>query len=352
MPHLLTRRALLASAALALCGLLTNNAVAQAPAAAPAVLSKLRFSVNPGQLIYLPLFLAVDRGYFRAEGLDVQVVPYKGSANSQMPLIARGDVDISSVIAGPAMFNQFADGFNIKLIATLTEPKAGFRDGVTLMVRKDLWDDGSIRKLADLRGKKVDGASEGNPIDFLLRSALASAGLGKKDVTLSYKPRSASDTPEILRQKVVDVAGVSEPTATLIESQGIGVRWLSYKDIVPWYQETYLASSEAFLRDHRDDVKRFLAGYLKAAREVAKAKGQWTPELLALAAKWTGMPADELSKIGGIPYWDVTGAVRVDSLSKVQAFWVDAGLVKKPVDANMMVDVTPLQGALKAMAPQ
>jgi NitT/TauT family transport system substrate-binding protein len=312
---------------------------------------KVRFSLNPSQVIYLPLFLAVDRGYFKQEGLDVEVMPYKGSANTQMPLLARGDVDISSVIAGPAMFNQFADGFNIKLIATLTEPREGYRDGVVLVVRQDLWDAGTIRKPADLKGMKVDGASQGNPIDFLLKSALDSAKLTKADVTLSYKPRSASDTPEILRQKVVDVAGVSEPTATLIESKGIGTRWLSYKDVVPWYQETYLASSEAFLRDHPDAVERFLAAYLKAVGDVSKAKGQWTPELLAIATKWTGMPEDLLRKVGGIPYWDPSAAIRPDSLARVQKFWVDGGLVKKPVDTQKMVDTAPLRQARPTAAP-
>lgn len=332
---------------LAMLGLSLACVAAQAQPAGQ--LQKVRFSLNPGQLIYLPLFLAVDRGYFRQEGLDVQVMPYKGSANTQMPLLARGDVDISSVIAGPAMFNQFAEGFNIKLISTLTEPRQGYQDGVVLVVRKDLWDAGTIRKLPDLKGRKVDGAAEGNPIDFLLRSALSSANLKKADVTLSYKPRSAADTPEILRQKVVDVAGVSEPTATLIESQGVGVRWLSYKDVVPWYQETYLASSEAFLRDRPAAVKSFLSAYLRAVREVSRAKGQWTPELLAVATKWTGMPEGLLRKIGGIPYWDEKATVQVESLARVQRFWAESGLVKKPIDPAKVVDMNPLEQARRAI---
>ncbi|WP_198030901.1 ABC transporter substrate-binding protein [Cupriavidus sp. amp6] len=331
---------------LAILSLSLSCAVAQAQASRQ--YQKVRFSLNPAQIIYLPLFLAVERGYFRAEGLDVQVMPYKGSANSQMPLLARGDVDISAVIAGPAMFNQFSEGFNIKLISTLTEPKQGYRDGAVLVVRKDLWDAAAIRKLQDLKGRKVDGAVEGNPVDFLLRSALYSADLKKSDVTLSYKPRTPGDTPEILRQKVVDVAGVSEPTATLIESRGIGVRWLSYKDVVPWYQESYLASSEAFLRDHPAAVSSFLTAYLKAVREVAKARGQWTPELLALAAKWTGLPEDLLRSVGGIPYWNEKAGIRLESLARVQRFWVESGLVKKPIDPAKVVDMTQLERARQA----
>jgi NitT/TauT family transport system substrate-binding protein len=245
------------------------------------------------------------------------------------------------------MFNQFSEGFNIKLVSVLTEPKPGYKDGVSLVVRKDLWDSGAVRKVSDLKGRKVDGAAEGNPIDFLVRQTLASAGLKRGDVTLSYKPRSASDTPELLRQKAIDVAGASEPTATLIESQGIGVRWLSYKDVTPWYQETFLASSESFLRDRPDAARRFLSAYLKAANEVSRTQGQWSPELLAVAHKWTGMPEDLLKTLGGVPYWPLDGRVRLDSLARVQQFWVDAGLVKKPIPVEKIVDTSALQSALE-----
>jgi NitT/TauT family transport system substrate-binding protein len=316
-----------------------------APGAFADPLQKVRFSVNPSQIIYLPLFIAADKGYFRDAGLDVQVLPYKGSANSQMPLLARGDVDISSVVAGPALFNQIAEGFNIRLVAALTEPHPGYQDGVVMVVRKDLWDAKTISKLADLRGRKVDGAAEGNPVDFLVRNALASAGLSKADVTLSYKPRGPADTPEILRQKVVDVAGVSEPTATLIEREGIAVRWLSYKDVVPWYQETFLATSESFLRERPDAVRRFLIAYLRAVKDVSTANGTWTPPLLATAKKWTGMPEDLLLQVGKLPYWDTSGAIRLDAIDRVQQFWVRAGLVKTPASVATVVDMKPLAQA-------
>jgi NitT/TauT family transport system substrate-binding protein len=306
---------------------------------------KVKFSVNPSQVIYLPLFLAADKGYFRDAGLEVQVIPYKGSANTQMPLLARGDVDISSVVAGPAMFNQQADGFNIKLIAALTEPRKGYQDGVVLVVRKDLWDSGAIRRPADLKGHKVDGAAEGNPIDFLLKQTLASAGLKRNDVQLSYRVRTPADFPEVLRQKIVDVAGMSEPTATYTVDQGLGVKFLSYQDVIPWFQETYLSASEQFLRDHPAAASHFLAAYLRAAREIDQSHGAWTPETLAIAVKWTGMPEELLRKLGGVPYWGETGTIRLDALARVQRFWQDEGLVKVPADLNKLVATASLMQA-------
>jgi NitT/TauT family transport system substrate-binding protein len=333
----------------ALCLILTALGAAPASAVTP---QTIRFSVNPNQLNYLPLFVAADRGYFRDVGLDVRVIPYKGSANTQMPLLARGDIDISSVVAGPALFNQLAEGFNIKLIAALSEPRDGYQSGVALVVRKDLWDSGAIRRPADLKGKTVDGAAQGNPIDFLMKQTLLTAGLSRKDVRLVYKVRSPSDFPEVLRQKLVDVAGISEPTATLVENAGLGVRWLSYPDIVPWFQETYLSASEGFLKDHSDSAVRFLTAYLRGVREVSKAQGQWTPDLMATAIKWTGISDELLRKIGGIPYWDPSGRIRADVLARVQQFWRDEGLVRKPADLAQLVDVDLLHKAQQGLRPE
>jgi NitT/TauT family transport system substrate-binding protein len=323
---------------------------ASATLAAAGAAEKVKFAVNPGQVIYLPLLLAVDKGYFRGAGLEVQIIPYKGSANTQMPLLARGDIDISSVVAGPAMFNQQAEGFNIKLIAALTEPRKGYQDGVVLVVRKDLWDSGAIRQAADLKGHKVDGAAEGNPIDFLLKQTLAGAGIKRSDVQLSYKVRTPADFPEVLRQKLVDVAGISEPTASYAVAQGLGVKFLSYQDVVPWFQETYLSASEQFLRDRPEAATRFLATYLRAAREVDRSGGAWTPETLAVAVKWTGMPEALLLGIGGIPYWGETAAIRLDALARVQQFWQDEGLVTTPADLGKLVDSVTLEQALKRAA--
>jgi NitT/TauT family transport system substrate-binding protein len=328
---------------------------AQGTAAVPVAgkkepLEKLTLSINPAQLSYLPLFLAIDKGYFKDAGLDLNVITYKGSSTTQMPLLARGDVDISTVVAGPALFNQVAAGFNIKLIAALTEPRKGYKESVVLMVRKDVWDSGAVRNSSDLKGKKIDGSALGNPIDFLLKQAMLQAGLKATDVQLAYRTRSPADFEQIMRQKLADVAGVSEPTATQIESLGLAVKWKSYVDVIPWYQETYLSASEAVVKDRPQAVNRFLVGYLRAVQDMSSLNGKWTPELLQTASKWTGMSTETLGKIGGTPYWSPIAAINVDSLTRVQKYWVSEGLVKQPASIEKLVDTGSLNAAIKKNA--
>ena len=333
--------ALTGAALLAACGSAANGAPAGTP---------VKLALNPAQVQYLPIMLAVDKGYFRDAGVDVQIVPYQGSANAQIPLLARGDIDLSPAVAGPSLFNQYSQGFRIKLLANLTAPKPGYRDGVVFVVRKDVWDAGRVHTIADLKGLKVDGSAEGNPVDFLIREALAGNGLTPADVSLTHNARTPADSVEFLRGKVADVTAMSEPSATQAEAQGLGVRWLGYQDVIPWFQETFLAASETFVGDRPDDARKVMTAYLRAVEEINGAQGRWTPELLAVAAKWTGQSADVLKGMGGLMYWNAEGGVDQAGLDRVQKFWVDAKLVQSAVPIPDLVDTSVAAAATKASA--
>lgn len=324
--------ALATTLALAGCGSSATPAAGTGGSGTP-----VKLGINPAQVQYLPIMLAVDKGYFRDAGVDVQIVPYQGSANAQIPLLARGDIDLSPAVAGPSLFNQYSQGFRIKLLANLSAPKAGYRDGVVFVVRKDLWDAGKVRTVADLKGLKVDGSAEGNPVDFLIREALAGNGLTPADVSLTHNARTPADSVEFLRSHVVDATAMSEPSATQAEEQGLGVRWLGYQDVVPWFQETFLAASEDFATSRTDDARKVMTGYLRAVAEINAAQGKWTPELLAVAAKWTGQSPDVLSAMGGLMYWNAEGGVDQVALQRVQQFWLDAKLVTAPVPVPDLV---------------
>jgi NitT/TauT family transport system substrate-binding protein len=292
--------------------------------------------LNPIQMAYLPIFYAFDNGYFADEGLNVEFKLYTGSANAQLPLLARGDVDVGGVIAAPALFNQAAAGFGIRLLCALTEPRANYLDGVSVMVRQDIWEQGRMRTLADLRGRSIDAAAQGNPIDLLIRYALREAKLTPDDVTLSYKVRSPSDVPYLFRERQVELAGVSEPTATFIARRGLATKWIGYSDVVPWYQDIFLAASDEFVRSRPDEVKALVRACLRATNAFDASRGAWSPAALATAAKWTKLDKEDLKATGHLPYWSLTGKVDAGALARVQDFWAERRLVRDPADIRLL----------------
>ena len=326
----------------ALCG---RDALATADAAKAVV----RFSLNPVVTGNLPIFIAIDKGYFAEEGIDLKLTKYGGSSVTQMPLAARGDLDITLMVAGPALFNQKTEGFDLKILASMQQTHAGWADGEWVMVRKDLWDSGAVRKLADLKGRQVDGGPDGSPISFVLNLALAKAGLTRADVIYTKKFATPPDWIAALRNRSVEVLAAADPVATVLETQGFGMKLASDQDVAPWLQISFLIASEKYVQDHRATVTAFLKAYLRAAKDIDASGGKWTPELLHELTTWTKISEADLKRIPGPPYYGQFGTISKVSLARQQDYLAGLGQVKNKIDIDSLVDDAPLMAARNEM---
>ena len=297
----------------------------------------------------LPIFVALDRGYFAQRNLDVRVQKISGSTITQLPSLARGSIDIAPIGLGPGFFNQYTGGFDVKLIASMTESHAGWNDATWVMVRQDLWDAGAVRKLSDLRGKTIDGFVPGAPPNMLMRETLTKAGLTTADVTFSERLRATADTVAAYTNKAIDASPAFEPMATELERQRLAHKWISTHDIIPDYQQLYLAASAAFVQTHREITVRFLAGFLAGARDVDGARGRWTPSLVSTLATWSEQPEADVLLVPSPAYAGEYGRINLSSVAMQQAFWVAQGLVKAPVAVPAIVDSSMLAAARRQM---
>jgi NitT/TauT family transport system substrate-binding protein len=310
---------------------------------------KIRLSLSPANYAWLPIFLAVDRGYFTQQNLDVQITKYNGSATTQIPILAHGDLDITPVVLSPALFNQYQEGFNLTLISSVSQAHAGWEGATWLAVRQDLWDSGAIRKATDLKGKNADMAAVGTPGDFILREALRNAKVPFSDVNVSYKLRSPQDWFAAFRNKAIDVVTCVEPACTVMQDQGLSHKWITYNDALPWFQDAYFASSTTFLKTHPDVVRRFLVAFLKGAQDVDKSGGKWSQPLLDEVAKWSEQPMADVQKIPGPNYTGQLGAVNMDSINRIQDILIAAGAVKTRIPADKIVDTSALTAARRTL---
>jgi NitT/TauT family transport system substrate-binding protein len=333
------RSALLAFATFAACML---------PASAQAAPDRVRLSLNPGSYAYLPIFLAADRGYFTDQHLDVQITKYTGSSLTQLPMLARGDLDISPVVVGPGFFNQFTQGFDLKLLASIDQAQAGWHDTGCLLVRQDVWDSGAVRKISDLKGKLVDGGLDGTPQNYLLKQAILKGGLTFSQMTYTDKFKTVPDQFAALRNKAVDVLNGAEPICTQMQAQGLAHKWLTFSDVIPGFQASFITSSAAFLKAHPDAVKRFLIALIRAEKDIKAANGAWTPLLSSTVAKWAEIPAATVATIPGPPYTGQFGNIDATSIRTQQAFWMTEGTVKQAVIVSDIIDTTLLREAQRA----
>ena len=303
-------------------------------------LPKIRIALNPKFNAYLPIFVGVDKGYFKAAGVDVEVVPFFNSSVDQLPALIRGDIDMMPILASPAFFNGYQNNINLKLLASTSQATTvkGYADVQAVMVRKDLWDSGAIRKLSDLRGKVIDGATRSSALHVLALNLLLKAGLTQADVKFGNKSPGPADQFAALANKAVDVQMTTEPNATTLVQKGVAVKWLTAADVMPWFQDSYLAVNTPYFAPHKEILQKFFNGYVRAINDIQRSKGKLTPELTATIAKWADSTPDVVAAIGGVPYFGQNGAINPDALTRLQTIWMNEKMVATPIDISKIYD--------------
>jgi len=150
----------------------------------------LDWHVNPD---HGPLLVALERGYYKAAGLDVDLIA-PSDPNDPPRLVAakKGDVAISYQ---PQLHIQVSKGLPLARIGTLVATPL-----TTLVVLRD----GPIKSIADLKGKRI-GYSVGGFEEALLTAMLGKHGLTLKDVTLVNVNFSLS--PSLMAGQVEAVIG-------------------------------------------------------------------------------------------------------------------------------------------------
>jgi NitT/TauT family transport system substrate-binding protein len=167
---MLDRRTLLAAAGAACLA----PALAQ-PAAAPEK-PQLTIAVGGKNLLYyLPLTIAEQLGYFKAEGLDVKIVDFAGGSQALRALVG-GSADVVSG-AFEHTINMQAKGQKLRAIALM-----GRAPQIVLGVNPKTMP--GYKSVADLKGKKIGVTAPGSSTNVMANFVLAKAGLKPSDVSI------------------------------------------------------------------------------------------------------------------------------------------------------------------------
>src|SRR5215213_7433173 len=127
-------------------------AAATATAAPPPPAQAVRLGAL-GSTTDAGFYIALDRGYFREQGLDIEFVPFDSAARMVAPLSA-GQLDVGGGSPSAGLFNAIARGIDVKLVADKGSAPPGFGfEG--LLFRRDLADSGQLRTAGDLAGLRV-----------------------------------------------------------------------------------------------------------------------------------------------------------------------------------------------------
>lgn len=290
-------------------------------------------------LIYAPVALALDKGYFAEHGLDVTLESLAGGSD-MVVLTANGDFDIGIGGTGPAFFNAVARGIDLKLISPLHFERG--EAATPLVVSKKRYDSGELTTPGDLEGKKVSVNARG-ATEYWLDTALRTDGLTIEDVDLQTLP--FPDVPAALESGALDGAMLGEPLVTQAEQQGLVVRLDA--DFPENFQPTFVWVNPDFATETPDLVTGFMAGMLQGCRDLWS--DDWdSDENLAILEEYTNVPPD-LIREASRTWCEPNGDVHSDDLATLQEFFGDRGLLEyeEPLDVESIVDRSFAEGAIE-----
>ena len=273
------------------------------------------------------IFIAQEKGYFRDEGLDVEIVGFK-AAPQILPAIATGEVQASGSAVTPALFNAFARGITMKLVADKGQVAQGF-GFAAIVIRSDLAD--TVRDFKDLKGRKFAVMGKGVSSTTQLGKALERGGIEPNEVELIEL--GLPEMVAALGNKAIDGATLLEPFITFATARNVGFRWKGMEDFLPFTgQNGVIIYSQQFTQEQPEAAKRWMAAYLKGTRAYLDAG------INAILAKHTAVKdLALLAKIAPTGF-DPNGRMEIKSLEADQDWFLKLGLQQSRADLGKVID--------------
>jgi NitT/TauT family transport system substrate-binding protein len=197
--------------------------------------------------LWIP-WLAKEAKIFEKNGLDVEPVLLRGSGQTSQAMVS-GSLFASSV-AQPAVMLADLNGADLVNVAHGIAAQ-----GSKLMVKPE------IRKLEDLKGKKIGISSLGSAGDLLFGYVLRKYGIDTNREVFWLAVGNTAERLQALYSGAVDAADLTFPADAQAERKGFRVLLDAKKEIV--YPTASVVTRRKTIREDRDTVMRFVRSYVE-----------------------------------------------------------------------------------------
>ena len=316
--------------------------VSRAPAAEHIRIGLL---LTPGSA---PLYVAVEKGYLKAEGLDPELVPFDAGQPVAVATVS-GAIDFGTAGVTSALYTLCAEGA-LKIIAGSNYDRPGF-PAAGLVVSNQAYAAG-LKSLKDLAGHSSALTQIGSTYHYALAIVAAKGGVDIKSMRMLPLQSLANDAAA--------VTGGQADTAMLTSNQilpllGRGdVKLLAWAgEVVPW-QVGVMWTATKTAKERPKLVEAFLRGLRKGAHEVAAAfrgpdgkrrDGPGAPEIIGIIAKHVKLSPAQIEH--AIGYMDPDLRLDEGDVARQIAWYQGEGMIKGKFGIDSVIDkryVKPLAG--------
>jgi NitT/TauT family transport system substrate-binding protein len=327
------------SALLAL--MLVAGALITSPLAQSPTIIKYGAPTATPDITTVGVYFGIENGYFKREGLDVQVTRYPGSPTAMRALLS-GDADVVEV-GGDTALLAMESGAQIDI---LMSPVARSTDVVVAKA--------PIASIPDLKGKSFAVSAPGSPGDVLGRLLLQKNGVDPAQVQFVGLGAPADRIKALLGGKVDSTSAtilVIEPVLEAIAKGEVKVL-ASMGEQFPAIPLSYIVASETVIKSRRDALIRFVRAEIEGLRwaqanpdEAARTAVRYIRETPVTIL---GAGMREMSRL---KVYGVDGGISDKGLQETQQMLKELGRIKTVAKSTDIAALDVLQEALKALGP-
>ena len=210
-------------------------------------LKKVKVAEVAHTIFYAPWYVSIEKGYFKNEGLDIELVLTPGADKVTSAVLSK-DVDIG-FCGSEASIYVYNSGNKDYIVSFAGLTK---RDGAFLVSREKI----DNFTLEDLKGKYVIGGRKGGMPEMTFEYTLKENGISTSDLTIDTSVDFASMGGTFI-SGVGDFVTLFEPSATKVENEGYGyvVGYVGeYGGSVPY---TAFNARKSYIKNNKETIQKF-----------------------------------------------------------------------------------------------
>ena len=215
----------------------------------------IRLNEVTHSVFYAPLYVAINEGYFEAEGITIELTNGGGS-DKTMTAIMSGQADIG--LAGPetAVYVKAGGSSNYPVVFGQLTTK----DGSFLIGRNKV----DNFKWSDLEGKEIIGGRRGGMPQMCLEYALHKNGLvNGENITINYDVQFDL-IASAFGSGTGDYCTMFEPVASTYQNAGKGYIQTDVGTEAGTIPYTCFMATKEYIKDNQSTVEAFMRAIIKA----------------------------------------------------------------------------------------
>jgi NitT/TauT family transport system substrate-binding protein len=286
-----------------------------------------------------PVFLAVDRGYFKQEGLSPKIVTFDSAQPVALAAVS-GDIDFGTTGVTSAFFTLAGQGA-LKIVSGAYSERKGFHYNA-FVASKSAYAAG-VTSLKALPGHSFALTQIGSPPHYVIGVVAEKLGLDLKSIRL-LPLQSIPNQVSALTGNQVDVAMLQASIALPMVDRGDAklLSWVS--DEMSWQLGVIFASTKT-ANDKANLIHRTLKAIAHGRKDYVDAfigsggsvkMGPKSSETLDLLAKQLQQTPEQVKL--GLLYMDLEGRLDEQDILRQIAWYKAQGMLKGDVDGKSIID--------------